>query len=512
MSAYDRRAWAAVSKKRDKQLSGKTRRLVPEKVRKGAGNVGAGARDRARELPGAADVEGTVASALAGLTEWLSRTATASVRRTAVVDAYQRAGHSVETVIDLRDLSLKDIDSVKPRFDVAYITAAASSGAGAGLAITGGEIGAAAGAIAGAGAGGTPGAGVVVGAIVTDSALTLGAIMRLIAHTATYYGYDVALPEERLKALAILNFATAGKGGKQTAYLELNKLMRALARNVAWQQLDQNMITKIVRPIYAKLTERLTKRKLASAAPVVGIAIGAGFNALALTRAASSADLIYRERFLSDKYRLGEPNFGDAAATVDGEAEEIPLVEIIEETIASEPSPQTSSEFVLQFDPAELEGLAARYSYTDDDQVVAAGEAARLRGHYTRGEFLTVCRWKTPRSTTRVEKNSAAAIRAACKTAFVAEDPAAQIKSLTELSGVGIPTASTLLHFAFPDDFPILDVRALDSLGVSGRSSYSAAFWARYVAGCRSIAARNDVSLRTLDKALWQHSKESGRY
>lgn len=509
MSAYDRRAWAGVSKKRDKQLSAQARRVVPERIRKGAGKVGETARDRARELPGAADVERTVASAIDGLTEWLSRTATASVRRTAVVAAYRRAGHPVETVIDLRGLSLKDIDTVKPRFDVGYMTAAAGSGAGAGLAITGGELGAGAGAIAGGGAGGTPAVGVVVGAIVTDSAVTIGAIMRLIAHTATYYGYDVALPEERLRAMAILNFATAGKGGKQAAYLELNRLMRALARNVAWQQLDQNLITKIVRPVYAKLTERLTKRKLASAAPLVGIAIGAGFNALALARAASSADLIYRERFLSDKYGLGEPQFVDEVATVDGEAEEMPLVEIIEETIASELPSQASDQFVLQFDPADLQSLAARYSYADDERVVAAGKAARLRGNYTRSEFLTVCRWKTPRSARRVSENSAAAIRAASKAAFVVEDPAAQIKSLTELFGVGIPTASTLLHFAFPDDFPILDVRALDSLGVSGRSSYSPAFWARYVAGCRSIAARNDVSLRTLDKALWQHSKES---
>jgi hypothetical protein len=104
----------------------------------------------------------------------------------------------------------------------------------------------------------------------------------------------------------------------------------------------------------------------------------------------------------------------------------------------------------------------------------AIGSAARARGYYTRREFLT----------------------------------AGQITHLTALAGVGMPTASVLLHVALPKSFPILDVRALESLGVSGRSSYTPAFWATYVEACRALAAEHGISLRTLDKALWQHSKE----
>jgi hypothetical protein len=71
-----------------------------------------------------------------------------------------------------------------------------------------------------------------------------------------------------------------------------------------------------------------------------------------------------------------------------------------------------------------------------------------------------------------------------------------------------MPTASTLLYFAFPDDYPILDVRALQSLGVKSRSGYSVTFWLNYLDACRALARRAGVSLRTLDKALWQYSKE----
>ena len=44
--------------------------------------------------------------------------------------------------------------------------------------------------------------------------------------------------------------------------------------------------------------------------------------------------------------------------------------------------------------------------------------------------------------------------------------------ALVKLNGVGVPTGSALLHFAFPKDYPILDVRALESLGSRGRTTY----------------------------------------
>jgi hypothetical protein len=35
-------------------------------------------------------------------------------------------------------------------------------------------------------------------------------------------------------------------------------------------------------------------------------------------------------------------------------------------------------------------------------------------------------------------------------------------------------------------------------------------FWVGYLHACRDLAAEHGVSLRTLDKALWQYSKETG--
>ena len=165
-------------------------------------------------------------------------------------------------------------------------------------------------------------------------------------------------------------------------------------------------------------------------------------------------------------------------------------------------------QFKLRFPPDQIESLAERFSYADDAACRKAGASAQRRGAYTRSEFLTVCNWKTLRSASRVKANSETAIQDSTRVALTSPNEADRMDALVALEGVGVPTGSALLMFAFPDDYPILDVRALESLGVPGRSQYSVSFWVDYLQACRKLARENQVSIRTLDKALWQYSKE----
>ncbi len=164
--------------------------------------------------------------------------------------------------------------------------------------------------------------------------------------------------------------------------------------------------------------------------------------------------------------------------------------------------------FRLQFPASEIEELASRFGSIGDAHLLAVGTAVRARGYYTRDEFLEVCAWKTPRSRPKVASNTEAAVIEATRQALAAADEATRLSALLELTGVGVPTASTLLYCAFPDDYPILDVRALESLGVRPRSQYPVSFWLEYLRACRGLSHRHGVTIRTLDKALWQHSKE----
>ena len=89
-----------------------------------------------------------------------------------------------------------------------------------------------------------------------------------------------------------------------------------------------------------------------------------------------------------------------------------------------------------------------------------------------------------------------------------AKSEQARLWCLRGISGVSFPLASVILHFAFPERYPILDFRALWSLGWPEPSSYTFEFWNRYCTRIREIANAFNLPLRTIDKALWQYSSE----
>jgi hypothetical protein len=166
---------------------------------------------------------------------------------------------------------------------------------------------------------------------------------------------------------------------------------------------------------------------------------------------------------------------------------------------------------VLQFPLEQVRDYAARFDDTGDEAALALGRAARDRGHYTPDEFVAACRWKTPRSAPLVARNTAREIQDATRAALGPAGSAGErMQALRALHGVEWATGSVLLHLACPDRYPILDVRALHALGVTGRSSFTTAFWEAYVAECARLAAAAGVGGRTLDRALWQWSREQG--
>ena len=64
--------------------------------------------------------------------------------------------------------------------------------------------------------------------------------------------------------------------------------------------------------------------------------------------------------------------------------------------------------------------------------------------------------------------------------------------------------ASTLLHFCDKRPYPILDYRALWSLGYTEKPHYTMKFWLKYLAYVRELAEHLTQDIRTIDRALWQ--------
>jgi hypothetical protein len=136
--------------------------------------------------------------------------------------------------------------------------------------------------------------------------------------------------------------------------------------------------------------------------------------------------------------------------------------------------------------------------------------AVRARGWFTKPELEQICRWKSPRSQKKVASNSAEYIEAVTRTALSTESERLRIEVLTLLNGVSWPTASVILHFCHTEPYPILDVRALWTLGVNAdQVTYDFELWWEYVRTCRQLAKESGLSMRELDRALWQYSKEN---
>ena len=123
--------------------------------------------------------------------------------------------------------------------------------------------------------------------------------------------------------------------------------------------------------------------------------------------------------------------------------------------------------FRLRFPLEEVGYWADRYQYADDAEVEEIGKQAGLAGRYTLADLLAIASWKTRgRSRRYVEMNTDGEVRDATTLALATSDERERVAALVHLHGVQLPTASVLLHLALADLFPIIDYRALWSLGI----------------------------------------------
>ena len=166
--------------------------------------------------------------------------------------------------------------------------------------------------------------------------------------------------------------------------------------------------------------------------------------------------------------------------------------------------------FRLRFPEREIPYWADRYAYAGSDERLLDRVRPRVleRGHLTRAEFLRICAWKSVRTKPRCAENAGRDIRTVTRAALAAADEGSKMELLRMLRGVEWPTASTILHFCDARPYPILDYRALWSLGFIRPPKYTPEFWLEYVAFMRGLCARRRVPIRIADRALWQYSKE----
>ena len=225
----------------------------------------------------AAGLSDAITKALGGCVGVLADAAAWAVRPEAVYAQFRNAGHDVSQPADLLALDLQQVDRVVSWLDAKYKGLAFTEGA------TAGTLGA-------------PG-------LIADIPALVALNLRAIAEYATYYGFDVGSQRERLFAMHVLGLASSPSDAtKMPVMAQLARIAADAAKKKTWNALEEHVLVGAIKQIAQALGVRLTKAKLAQTVPIMGAAVGGGFNAYYTARVCDAAYHLYRERFLAEKY------------------------------------------------------------------------------------------------------------------------------------------------------------------------------------------------------------------
>ena len=160
---------------------------------------------------------------------------------------------------------------------------------------------------------------------------------------------------------------------------------------------------------------------------------------------------------------------------------------------------------------SEILDYASQYDADYDTDIEKLAPEVKERGFLTSPDLIILSRWKSDeRNIHHAKSNSDDFVQEMTRSAFTAINERDRIDYLCCLQGVELPTASAILHWFHTDDYPIWDFRALETIQFD-KSQYKNWFerWEAYVSFCQRKAKEYDVDMRTLDRALWQHSKKT---
>jgi hypothetical protein len=126
--------------------------------------------------------------------------------------------------------------------------------------------------------------------------------------------------------------------------------------------------------------------------------------------------------------------------------------------------------------------------------------------------FIRILDWKAARVKGIVRLEEFCVYQEAVGKAFVADEND-KLEILVQEWGIGAPVGSTILHFMYPDSFPIIDVRTAQTLhhaGLINSKSTDLSHYPSFRAKMLTIAKENpQFTLREIDRAVFAYHKIS---
>jgi hypothetical protein len=126
--------------------------------------------------------------------------------------------------------------------------------------------------------------------------------------------------------------------------------------------------------------------------------------------------------------------------------------------------------------------------------------------------FIRLLNWKSARAKGRIEWNRYFNYQNIFRLVYNNQQ-VDKMNELVALPGIGAPIASTILHFIFPDDFPIYDFRTVEVLHYFGYFKFKTASLSHYQEFQQVLKYIRtnlvDYNLRQIDRALFAFHKKN---
>ena len=139
----------------------------------------------------------------------------------------------------------------------------------------------------------------------------------------------------------------------------------------------------------------------------------------------------------------------------------------------------------------------------------------KIRGYFTKEEFLQMGMWKSSRPKRNYQNNSEENIKQVSKGVFSTRYEKRRIDLLTSLNGVSIPVASAILTLTDPKNYGVIDIRVwqilyeYDSVKIKpSGTNFNFNNWYNYLMKLRYYAKKFKVKTRDVERTLFYHHRK----
>ena len=136
--------------------------------------------------------------------------------------------------------------------------------------------------------------------------------------------------------------------------------------------------------------------------------------------------------------------------------------------------------------------------------------SSKKRGYLAKLELIKVCRWKSPRAIRHIQRNRAKTVVNVTRAAFATRNEQKKLLLLTDLYGVSVPMASSILMLTNPKRYGVIDIRVwqlLFKMGSVNTNKKGVRFnfneWYRYLMIIRYFARMYKVGARDIERTLF---------